>query len=87
ILPETDFEAGAEVAERLCRAIRDTKIPTAGGITASFGIAEFPLCATTGRELLAAADAAMYEAKRQGRNRVERANCREDANSSQPMGV
>jgi diguanylate cyclase (GGDEF)-like protein len=87
ILPETDFEAGAEVAERLCRGIKETKIPTAGSITASFGIAEFPLCATTGRELVAVADAAMYEAKRQGRNRVERAKCREESNSSQPLGV
>jgi diguanylate cyclase (GGDEF)-like protein len=87
ILPETEFESGIEVAERLCKAIRETKIPTAGSITASFGVAEFPLCATTGRELVAIADTAMYEAKRQGRNRVERAPCQAESNSSQPMGV
>ncbi len=87
ILPETDFVGGYDVAERLCRAIRDTKIPVVGSITASFGIAEFPVCAATGRELLAVADAAMYEAKRQGRNRVERAACPAESNSSQPLGV
>lgn len=70
ILPETEFEGGFETAERLRRAISETEIPLVGQITASFGVAEFPLCATTGRELVATADAAMYEAKRQGRNRV-----------------
>lgn len=87
ILPETDFEAGFDVAERLCRALRQTKIPTAGSITASFGVAEFPLCAATARELVAVADAAMYEAKRGGRSRVERATCHTESNSSQPLGV
>ncbi|HEY0379646.1 MAG TPA: diguanylate cyclase [Pyrinomonadaceae bacterium] len=72
ILPETDFEGGVDVAERLRVAIRETEISPAGTITASFGVAEFPLCAATGRELLAVADAALYQAKRGGRDRVER---------------
>jgi diguanylate cyclase (GGDEF)-like protein len=72
ILPETDFEGGIDVAERLRIAISEMLIPSVGGITASFGVAEFPLCAATGRELIVVADAALYEAKRGGRNRVER---------------
>jgi diguanylate cyclase (GGDEF)-like protein len=72
ILPETEFEGGLETADRLRRAISETEIPLVGHITASFGVAEFPLCAATGRELVTVADAAMYEAKRLGRNCVGR---------------
>ncbi len=72
ILPETDFEGGLDVAERLRAAISETEISPAGTITASFGVAEFPLCAAGGRELLAVADVALYQAKRGGRDRVER---------------
>jgi diguanylate cyclase (GGDEF)-like protein len=70
ILPETEFEGGCETAERLRRATAATEIAVVGHITASFGVAEFPLCASTGRELVTVTDAAMYEAKRLGRNRV-----------------
>ena len=73
ILPETDFDGGVDVAERLRIAIGEAEIPAVGRITASFGVAEFPLCAATGRELVTITDAALYEAKRGGRDRVERA--------------
>ena len=72
ILPETDFDGGIDVAERLRIAISEMEIPNVGRITASFGVAEFPLSASTGRELITVADAALYEAKRGGRDRVER---------------
>jgi diguanylate cyclase (GGDEF)-like protein len=81
ILPETDLEGGADVAERLREAITRAEIPLVGNITASFGVAEFPLCAATGRELIALADAALYEAKRKGRDRIERVNINSEANS------
>jgi diguanylate cyclase (GGDEF)-like protein len=74
ILPETDFEGGLDVAERLRLAIKEAEIPAVGQITASFGVAEFPLCASTGREIMSVADAALYEAKRNGRDRIERAS-------------
>lgn len=39
-------------------------------VTASMGIATMPLHAATSEALLAAADAALYRAKRDGRNRI-----------------
>lgn len=72
VLPETELEGGLDVAERLRLAIKEAAIPVVGQITASFGVAEFPLFAKTGRELVVVADAALYEAKRRGRDRVER---------------
>jgi len=33
-------------------------------------VAAFPICGTSPKELLAAADAALYRAKREGRDRV-----------------
>src|SRR5215212_6355811 len=72
ILPETDFEGGVDVAERLRETIKQTEVPVVGHITTSFGVAEFPLSASSARELMLVADAALYEAKRNGRDRVER---------------
>jgi PleD family two-component response regulator len=40
------------------------------GITASFGVADFSADTPTPRALMEAADAAMYESKHGGRNRV-----------------
>lgn len=74
ILPETGAIRGFEIGDRLRRAIKATRIPTASSastsITASFGIAESVPGGQTMNELLACADAALYEAKHQGRDRV-----------------
>jgi diguanylate cyclase (GGDEF)-like protein len=80
ILTETEYQGGFEVAERLRLAIKAIDIPLVGHITASFGVAECPSGAQTVRELLAAADVALYEAKRRGRDRVFGMNL--SANSS-----
>ena len=42
-------------------------------VTASFGVASLPQSAGGKESLIAAADAALYRAKRAGKNRVERA--------------
>jgi GGDEF domain-containing protein len=39
-------------------------------VTLSFGIAEFPVHGETGPALIAVADSALYEAKREGRDQV-----------------
>lgn len=70
LLVETSKEGAFEVAERLRVSIRNTPIPLVGRITASFGIAECPSSGQTATELLKAADTALYEAKRGGRDKV-----------------
>lgn len=73
VLPGTDAAGGAHVAERARRALEETPIELPDGsslqVTASFGVAAFPEYAGEDA-LLAAADAALYEAKRAGKNRV-----------------
>ena len=70
LLVETGKDGGSEVAERLRAAIKVLEIPTARHITASFGVAECPGDAQTAADALKAADVALYEAKRNGRDRV-----------------
>jgi len=76
ILLDTPIEAGAEVAEKLRLAVRQTAFPgarksqPAGRITISLGMAALPDHGTTAAELLEAADAALYSAKRAGRDQV-----------------
>jgi diguanylate cyclase (GGDEF)-like protein len=70
LLVETSQTAGMEVAERLRIAIRDLEAPAGARITASVGVAECPTDAQTASGILKAADVALYEAKRNGRDRV-----------------
>ena len=59
-----------EVAERLRTAIKAIEMPRAGRVTASFGVAECPSDAQTAFDIVKASDIALYEAKRNGRDRV-----------------
>ena len=76
ILPGTDLGGAAMVAERIRVALAGRIVLAQDGtpmpVTASFGVASTPGPATAA-ELFAAADAAMYEAKRGGKNRVQTA--------------
>jgi two-component system cell cycle response regulator len=85
ILPETSLERGLEVAERLRAAIAALDAEPAAQVTASLGVAELPACAHTGDELRVAADAALYEAKRSGRDRAACAPA--GANPKTALGV
>ena len=57
-------------ARRFCDAVRVTDFGVPLRLTASVGVAAFPFDADTAPTLLEAADAAMYHAKRSGRDRV-----------------
>ena len=75
ILPETSREDGHAKAERLRLAIASYPFPgreaqPGGAITVSCGLAEYPRDAADAKALIEAADNALYEAKRNGRNRV-----------------
>jgi diguanylate cyclase (GGDEF)-like protein len=70
LLVETDLQGGEEVAERLRVAISSMALPFGARVTASIGVAESPACAQTREGILTAADEALYEAKRGGRDRV-----------------
>jgi diguanylate cyclase (GGDEF)-like protein len=76
VLPGTDLTGGAQLAERIRAALAGRTVLAVDGspipVTASFGVAAIPP-AKTASELFAAADAAMYQAKRAGKNRVETA--------------
>jgi diguanylate cyclase (GGDEF)-like protein len=72
LLPATSRDEAAEVADRLRTAI--AAMPSGLEVTVSAGVATFPLDAADPDGLVAAADRALYTAKRGGRNRVEKAS-------------
>jgi diguanylate cyclase (GGDEF)-like protein len=84
ILPETDPAGAALVAEAVLTEVRNLQIPhayseAANFITLSIGLATIaPLAGSDPLSLINAADAALYQAKQQGRNRV--------VVSNQPIG-
>jgi diguanylate cyclase (GGDEF)-like protein len=88
LLPDTEIAAALEIAERVRTAIAEISLPgTDVSVTASLGVAGFPDHASTLDRLERLADAALYLAKRQGRNRVELAEpASADAAAAAPAG-
>ena len=75
LLPKMDMISAMRVAERIRRAIERAAIPNEGSgprgiVTASFGVAAAAVTELTAVDLTAAADSALYAAKRKGRNQV-----------------
>jgi diguanylate cyclase (GGDEF)-like protein len=74
VLPESNVEQAAFVAGRVRQKIEQNNFTGGRGLrlqlTASFGVATFPLHAQSPQQLVANADAAMYEAKAAGKNCV-----------------
>ncbi|HWL32123.1 MAG TPA: diguanylate cyclase [Gaiellaceae bacterium] len=73
ILPGTDLEGAAQVAERIRAALAERVILSIDGaplhVTASFGVAT-STATTTVQQLVEAADESLYRAKRAGKDRV-----------------
>jgi len=73
VLPGTDLDGAARLAERARRAFEERTILSPDGarirVTVSLGVAAYPEAAVR-EALVAAADGALYEAKRDGKNRV-----------------
>jgi diguanylate cyclase (GGDEF)-like protein len=72
LLPDTEIPVALRIAERVRAAIAEMSLPgTDVAVTVSVGVAGYPEHASTPDRLARMADAALYLAKRQGRNRVE----------------
>jgi diguanylate cyclase (GGDEF)-like protein/PAS domain S-box-containing protein len=74
ILPTGSVEVAQARGERLRAKMRELNIThqgrSLGMVTISVGVAAFPQHGMSPKELMAAADAALYEAKRRGRDQV-----------------
>ena len=81
VMPGTDPEEAAAAGERLRVAVEEIEFSAAAGIrtplTVSVGVACTPVANDSPDVLLHAADTALYDAKRNGRNRVEMARAAE----------
>ncbi|MBA3326904.1 MAG: diguanylate cyclase [Solirubrobacterales bacterium] len=78
VLPGTDLDGAFNLAERVRERIARLRVARLGDpgtlqVTASFGVAALPATASDEEGLVAAADAALYEAKRGGKNKSVRA--------------
>ncbi|TVT46475.1 MAG: GGDEF domain-containing protein [Denitromonas halophila] len=83
LAPGLSRNAVCTYAERLRQGIENIDLPLIGRITLSFGVARRHTD-DTGRDLFARADAALYRAKANGRNRVEIADNRAPAATETP---
>ncbi|MBI5304955.1 MAG: diguanylate cyclase [Chloroflexi bacterium] len=74
IMPETNLAVTVRRAEELRAGIRELSVQHLGevlsGVTVSLGVAIFPEHGATAAEIIQSADAALYRAKHEGRDRV-----------------
>lgn len=71
LLPNTEIDMAEQLAERLRRLINEIEVEGYGNISASLGVASFPLHCDSADDLFHKADEALYCAKQGGRNCVK----------------
>ncbi len=75
MMPETDLEDALVLAEKIRSMIESNPIPTQAGplvVTVSLGVASVPRSKIqSAKDLIIAADKALYRAKKRGRNQVQ----------------
>jgi two-component system cell cycle response regulator len=81
MMPETELDDGIAFAEKIRAMIEETPLQTQAGplnVTVSLGVASVPQSRIhSAKELIVAADRALYRAKRNGRNQVQAERRRE----------
>ncbi len=78
LLPQTGIRQAKAVAERIRAAVEnhDFSLPDRGTVSISLGVAGFPECGASNYTMLVqVADAALYEAKKAGKNCVRTGKC------------
>lgn len=86
VMPNCSLEDAAHKAERLRIGIAALSQPGID-VSASFGVAAIPATSSSAHDLMQAADAALYAAKEQGRNRVVTAPNIADHEASQLLAA
>ena len=70
IVPYGDAETATVIAERLRMKLESTPCPTGDAITVSLGISVYPEHGQDSKEIISAADKALYRSKSKGRNKT-----------------
>ncbi len=82
MLSATSLDRAKESAERILKQVREEQFDH-GPLTISIGVAEYPSHGDTAKSVIGQADAALYEAKRAGRDRVMCAGEKVDRESAE----
>ena len=86
LLPECDLAGALEAAERIRNRLKED-YHQGGPITMSIGAAAYPIHGSTPAELIAAADGALYRAKKAGRDRALVATTSSGDKTKAPRGA